>query len=200
MTTDVYDRTKDSDKLVFPGTRIAVTEEFIAGEGTYSEGNYIYAAVAGVVIINIERYEISVLSKAKAAVIPKEGDTVIGRVVNASRQMLTVSVNYVNNREIYPSFTMVMHVSQLSRDYLETVDEAVCLADIIRAKIIDAKTIPLQGTLIGSQLGVIITYCSRCSAKLNKIGRNKLKCTECSNIEYRRTAIDYGSGRLAFKT
>lgn len=199
MTTEIYDRTKDADKFVFPGTRLAVTEEFIGGEGTYTEGEYVYAAVSGIVIVNIEKHEITVLSKAKAAVIPKEGDIIIGGVVNASRQMITVSIVYVNNREIYPTYTMVMHVSQLSKKYLETVDEAVCLADIIRAKVIDAKTIPLQGSLIGSQLGVISAYCTRCGEKLDKIGRNKLKCKECSNIEYRRTAIDYGSGKLAFK-
>ena len=127
--------------MVFPGTRLAVTEEFIGGHGTYTEGNYIFAAVAGKVSINIERHEISVMSKPTTAVIPKEGDIVIGGVVNASRQMITVSVHYVNNQEVYPTYTMVIHVSQLSREYLETVDEAVCLADIVRAKVIDDKTI-----------------------------------------------------------
>ena len=83
---------------------------------------------------------------------------------------------------------------------IETVDEAVCLADIVRAKVIDDKTIPLQGSLIGSQLGVILANCSRCGSQLDKIGRNKLKCKECSYFEKRKTTIDYGSGKLAFKT
>ncbi len=200
MTLDIYDRIKDTNELVFPGTRLAVTEEFIAGEGTYSEGNQIYAAVAGKVNINIEKHEISVMPKAKIAIVPKNGDTVIGGVVNASRQMITVSVNYVNNKEVYPTYTMVIHVSQISREYLDTVDEAVRLADIVRAKVIDDKTIPLQGSLIGSQLGVILASCSRCGRKLDKIGRDKLKCSECAYFEKRTTTIDYGSGKLAFKT
>ena len=200
MTLDIYDRIKDTDELVLPGTHLAVTEEFIAGEGTYSEGNQIYAAVAGKVNINIEKHEISVMPKAKIAVVPKNGDTVIGGVINASRQMITVSVNYVNNKEAYPTYTMVIHVSQISREYLDTVDEAVRLADIVRAKVIDDKTIPLQGSLIGSQLGVILASCSRCGRKLDKIGRDKLKCSECAYFEKRTTTIDYGSGKLAFKT
>ncbi len=200
MTLDIYDRTKETGELVFPGTRLAVTEEFIGGQGTYTEGNLIYAAVAGKVSINIERHEISVMSKPTTAVIPRNGDIVIGGVVNASRQMITVSINYVNNREIYPNYTMVIHVSQLSKEYLDTVDEAVCLGDIVRAKVIDSKTIPLQGSLIGSQLGVILAKCSRCGSQLDKIGRNKLKCKECSYFEKRSTTIDYGSGKLAFKT
>ncbi len=200
MTLDIYDRIKDTEEIVFPGTRLAVTEEFIGGQGTYSEGNHIYAAVAGKVNINIEKHEISVMPKAKTAVIPKNGDIVIGGVVNASRQMITVSVNYVNNKEAYPTYTMVIHVSQISREYLDTVDEAVRLADIVRAKVIDDKTIPLQGSLIGSQLGVILAGCSRCGGKLEKIGRDKLKCSECSYFEKRTTTIDYGSGKLAFKT
>ncbi len=200
MTLDIFDRTKEAGELVFPGTCLAVTEEFIGGYGTYTEGNNIYAAVAGKVSINIEKHEISVMSKPTAAVIPKKGDIVIGGVVNASRQMITVSIHYVKNKEAYPTYTMVIHVSQLSREYLDTVDEAVCLADIVRAKVIDDKTIPLQGTLIDSQLGVILASCSRCGSQLEKIGRNKLKCKECAYFEKRKTTIDYGSGKLAFKT
>jgi len=200
MTLDIYDRIKDTDELVFPGTRLAVTEEFIGGQGTYSESNHIYAAVAGKVNINVEKHEISVMPKVKTAIVPKNGDIVIGGVVNASRQMITVSVNYVNNKEVYPTYTMVIHVSQISREYLDTVDEAVRLTDIVRAKVIDDKTIPLQGSLIGSQLGVILAGCSRCGGKLEKIGRDKLKCSECAYFEKRTTTIDYGSGKLAFKT
>lgn len=196
---EIYDRTKDSEKLVLPGARLAVTEEFIGGSGTYSEGNYVYSAVTGKVVLDIEKHEISVLSKPKPANIPKDGDIVLGTVVNVSRQMITISVSYINNKEVYPSYTMVIHVSQLSKEYLETADDAVCLADIVRAKVIDAKTIPLQGTLIGSQLGVIVASCSSCGSRLEKIGRNKLKCSECSYIEKRKTTIDYGSGNLAFK-
>lgn len=199
MTLEIYDRTKDSGKLVLPGTRLAVTEEFIGGSGTYSEKNYVYSAVTGKVIIDLERHEISVLSKPQSASVPKIGDIILGGVVNVSRQMTTVSVSYINNRPVRPSYTMVIHISQLSKEYLETADDAVCLADIVRAKIIDAKTIPLQGSLIGSQLGVVLAPCSQCGSKLEKIGRDKLKCTDCSYIQRRKTTIDYGSGELGFK-
>lgn len=199
MTSEIYDRIKDSGKLVLPGTRLAVTEELIGGDGTYSEENYIYSAVTGKVVIDLERHEISVLTKPQTAVIPKVGDIILGSVVNVSRQMITVSVSYINNKTVVPSYTMVIHISQLSKEYLETADDAVCLADIVRAKIIDAKTIPLQGSFISSQLGVVLAFCSKCGSNLEKIGRNKLKCTECSYIEKRKTTIDYGSGDLGFK-
>ena len=200
MTLEIYDRTNDAGKLVLPGTRLAVTEEFLGKEGTYTEKNYIYSAVAGKVVIDLERHEISVLAKPQSTSIPKIGDIVIGSIVNVSRQMTTVSVSYINNRIVLPSYTMVIHVSQLSKEYLETADDAVCLADIVRAKIIDAKTIPLQGSLIGSQLGVVLASCSQCGAKVEKIGRNKLKFSECSYIQKKKTTIDYGSGDLGFKT
>ncbi|MHA1815728.1 MAG: exosome complex RNA-binding protein Csl4 [Candidatus Heimdallarchaeaceae archaeon] len=196
---EIFDRTKDSSELVFPGTRLAVTEEFIAGPGTYSTNEFIYSSVAGLVIIDLEKHEIIVMPKAKMRPIPKNNDIVLGKVVNVSRQVITVSVFSIRNQEIYPTYTMVIHISSVSHEYLETIDEAICLGDIIRAKIIDSKTIPLQGSLISSQLGVIQSNCSICGAKLNKIGRNKLKCSRCSNIENRKTAIDFGSGHLGFK-
>jgi len=200
MTLEIYDRTNDVGKLVLPGTRLAVTEEFIGGPGTYSEDNYIYSSVTGKVVMDLDKHEISVLAKPKAASVPKLRDIVLGSVVNVSRQMVTVAVSYVNNRPVQPSYTMVIHISQLSKEYLETADDAVCLADLVRAKVIDAKTIPLQGSLIGSQFGVVLGFCSQCGSRLDKIGRNKLKCPECSYVQKRKTPIDYGSGDLGFKT
>ncbi len=200
MSLEIYNRVEDSEKLVLPGTRLAVTEEFIGGSGTYSEENFVYSAVTGKVVIDLERHEISVLTKPQTASIPKIGDQIIGRIVNVSRQMTTVAVSYINNRFVHPAYTMVIHISQLSKEYLETADDAVCLADIVRAKIIDAKTIPLQGSLIGSQLGVVLATCSQCAGELEKIGRNKLKCTNCSYIQRRATTIDYGKSNLGFKT
>ena len=197
--SEIFDRTKDSNELVFPGTRLAVTEEFIAGPGTYSTDDYIYSSVAGLVIIDLGKHEITVMPKAKTSPIPKNNAIILGKVVNVSRQVITVSVFSIENKEIYPAYTMVIHISSVSREYLETIDEAICLGDVIRAKIVDSKTIPLQGSLISSQLGVIQSTCSICGAKLNKIGRNKLKCSNCSNIESRKTAIDFGSGHLGYK-
>ena len=197
---EIFDRTKDANELVFPGTRLAVAEEFIAGPGTYSTGNFIFSSVYGNVIIDLEKHEISVMPKSTTAAVPKANDIVIGKIVNVSRQMVTVAVVSIKNQEIHPSYTLVIHVSSISRDYLETADEAIRLGDIVRAKILDAKTIPLQGSLIGSQLGVILASCSNCGERTKKIGRNKLKCPNCSLIESRKTAIDYGSGHLGFKT
>lgn len=191
--TDIYDRSSSTDTLVFPGTRLSVIEEFHPGPGTYSDGEYVYSAVIGNVVIDYKNHEISVLTKPKTAILPKNGDIALGGVVNVSRQMITLAINYINNHEIYPTYTCIIHVSQVSKNYLENADEAVCLGDIVRCKFIDTKTIPLQGTMIGSQLGVILASCSKCGTRLNKIGRDKLSCPHCGNIERRKTAIDYGS-------
>ena len=199
MKSEVYDRTTDSKEMVFPGTRLAVTEEFLGGPGTYSTENHIFASVTGHVVINLEKHEISVMPKVKMAPVPKVGDIFIGGVVNLSRQMVTIAVNFINNVEVYPTYTLILHVSQVSREYVETAEELLRHGDAVRGKILDAKTIPLQGSLIGSQMGVIFASCTSCGTKLNKIGRDKLKCPECSRIEKRKTAIDYGSGALAFK-
>jgi len=195
----MVDIKRDSTELVFPGTKIGVIEEFYPGPGTYTENDFIYSAVLGTIVTDLENHEISVLPRPKTAIIPKNGDVALGGVVNVSKQMITIALNYINNTEIYPTYTCIIHVSQVSREYLENADEAVCVGDIVRCKLIDTKTIPLQGTMIGSQFGVILAYCTKCRSKLEKIGRNKLSCLECSNIEKRKTAIDYGKGYLSLK-
>lgn len=199
MTTDIFDRTKDSQELVYPGTRLAVTEEFISGSGTYSDNGYIFAAVTGAVSIDMEKHEITVISKAKMVTIPKIGSIVVGNISNVSRRMVSIALRFIDNVEIYPTYTCVVHVSQIYKGYLESADEVLNPGDVVRCKIIDAKTIPLQATFIGSQLGVLVSHCSLCGGKMDKIGRDKLKCSKCYRIEKRVTAIDYGSGHLGYK-
>ncbi|UJG42446.1 MAG: exosome complex RNA-binding protein Csl4 [Candidatus Heimdallarchaeum endolithica] len=197
---EIFDREKNKETLVFPGTRLGVIEEFYAGPGTYIDDGYIYAAIPGKVVIDKLNYEVSIMqSKNKKLVQPVVGSICLGTVVSVSKQMINIAIYYVNNVEVYPTYSCLLHVSQASRAYLETADEAVALGDVVRVKIIDAKTIPIQCTMADSHLGVVISYCSRCGNRLEKIGRNKLRCNECGNIENRKTAIDYGHSALQFK-
>ena len=187
---------ENEESVVFPGTKIAVIEEFLGGPGTYIEEDSVYSSVYGTVSVNLNKYEISILSKPKMRIVPKEGDEGIGVVVGISKQMVTIALNYISNQEVYPTYTCFIHVSQISKDYLDNADELVSIGDIMRCKIIDAKTIPLQATLIGSSLGNLISYCNKCGLRLEKVNRDQLKCTECNSIQKRKTAMDYGNGNM----
>ena len=92
MEHDVFDRTKDTNELVYPGTRLAVTEEFIAGSGTYSTDDYIFSAITGHVMINIEKHEISILPKPKSSPNPKNGDVFLGGVPFSNTFGLTATI------------------------------------------------------------------------------------------------------------
>ncbi|MHA1400534.1 MAG: exosome complex RNA-binding protein Csl4, partial [Candidatus Heimdallarchaeaceae archaeon] len=133
------------------------------------------------------------------AVQPKVGSVCLGIVVNVTKQMATISLYYIDNEEVFPSYTCLLHVSQASKAYLETADDAVNIGDVVRVKIIDAKTIPVQCTMADSQLGVIISFCSKCGERMQKIGRDKLKCPECNNVDNKKTAIDYGHSNIQFR-
>lgn len=199
LSDETYNRIKDSDKLVLPGTKLATIEEFYAGNGTYSTDDYVYSATTGHVNINMSKYEISVISKPKSAPIPKKGSICMGSVSHVSRQIASISVNYINNTEVHPSYTCLIHISQISKEYLDNIGDAICPGDIIRCKLIDAKTLPLQGTMVDNQLGVIIGYCVKCGEELEKIGKDKLKCPQCNYIQKRKLALDYGINRSGFK-
>ena len=59
MSIEIFDK-GDTQQLIFPGTRLCVIEEFYPGPGTVVDGQYVYAAITGYVVIDKEKYEISI--------------------------------------------------------------------------------------------------------------------------------------------
>jgi exosome complex RNA-binding protein Csl4 len=64
--------------------------------------------------------------------------------------------------------------------------------DWIRAKVVDASSIPIQIATDESHLGVVRAYCRFCGAQLSLKG-DKLECSnsECHRLSKRKLANDY---------
>ena len=181
-------------EFVAPGTKIGVIEQYISGYGTYVDPKkgYIYASIPGIVHIDQKTKRIQIIRKKTNMKILKKGDIVLGIVLNVNKIFGTIAIISKGKAKFVPHYTGLLHVARISRRYLNSIDDGIVEGDIIRAKIVDAKTIPVQLSTEDVDLGVIKAYCIKCGEMLKKTRPNELFCPACKNKEKRKTAINYG--------
>ena len=190
----MVDTKTDKDEILFPSDVIGVEEEFLpAKNSTFVEDHKIKAAIPGKLFIDTKYYRAKVFPLNKASSVPTRYDIVIGQVIKVSKSSLRISIGYLNNKPVNPTRSAIMHISDAASEYINDLDDSYKAGDIIRAKIIDAKTVPLQLACKDSNTGVIYANCDKCGSELTKLKRNLLECSACGKKQSRITAIDYGS-------
>ncbi len=175
--------------FVIPGQRLGVIEEYIPGEGTYEDGGVIYSRETGFVLIDQRTKEIKVFSATGKPILPKRRDIVYGKVEDVKDKMIFVDIYRIGDKYLNTTISGILFVHKISNSYMKSAKDAFSVGDIIKASIIKA-TNPLILTTNGKGLGVIMAFCKRCGAHLQRNG-NILKCPKCGNIEKRYIAPTY---------
>ena len=178
---------------VVPGDEIGVIEMYFPGKGTYERDGKIYASTLGVLQINKKDRIISV--KSKKTPIPEPDDIVIGRVDTIKKQVAIVDINNNNRFDARSTFSADLHISNVSKSYIDNISDVFKPYDVIRAKVINNKDTFFQITTASSSLGVILAFCTICGSVLELRGKN-LFCKTCNRLEQRKIAKDYGSMTL----
>jgi len=178
--------------LVLPGYKIGVIEMYMPGAGTYTENGIIHASIVGRVKIDNTQKRVSVAPIEEKPSLPKEGDIVIGRVQMVRKQMAIADITNKPGFSPTSDFEGMIHISQVSKTYLENLSDAFKTGDIIRAVIVDETRIPFILSTAKPDLGVILAYCSECGEILKPVGK-RLQCPNCKTIEKRKFARNYGS-------
>ncbi len=179
--------------FVVPGTFLATIEEFMCGEGTYKEGGKIYAAKAGLVLVDIKGKKISVISKGGPPAL-KRGDVVIGVIQEVKRQLAEVSVKFLAGVEKslpYPTSGIIM-ISKVRRGFVSDLSKEFQEGDVIKAKVLEIRNGTILLSTEGAELGVILAHCRKCRAILQRV-KNRLHCPSCGNVEVRKISSDYVS-------
>ena len=86
-----------------------------------------------------------------------------------------------------------VHVSNVSKQYVESLKEGFKLTDIIRAKVIKRVENEYELSTVGPRFGVISADCPICGTRLERKGRDLLNCPFCGKKEKRKLASDYGN-------
>lgn len=176
---------------VLPGDEIATEEEYVADVGTYVENGKIYASQVGELVLDDSESVAKVISQNPPNVL-KIGDIIYVTINDTRKTMATATaVAKEGTRRVISSSTVAtLHVSKISPDYTESVDNEVRKLDLVRARVIDVDP-SLQITTKDPHLGVVHALCGRCKTPLVRKGKN-LRCPNCRHSQHRKLADDYG--------
>ena len=184
-----------SGHLVLPGERLGVIEEFIPDSGTYVKDGVIYSKIVGRALVDLLNKRVSVYPLINGAVIPKVSTTILGQVGNAQSDNVFVRIFKIGNKKLSGTFGGILHISDVSDRYINSMNEVCKPGDIIRAKVISEKNRIYHLSTNEKDLGVLYAFCSRC-ANLLEPQRYELRCPKCGNIEERKIASDYGKEEI----
>jgi len=183
-----------NDDLVLTGQYLGVVEEFLPDkQSTFVKDGQIYATKSGFIDIDNEKRKIEIKThQEKDRKIVKIGDIVIGPILFL-RQYSVGTNFYTINQKIHfnSSYFGNIHVSQISDRFIEKIQDAFQITDIIRARVISLNYNEFNLSTSRKDLGVIYADCVICGTPLDKIGYNKLRCERCGNTETRKMADDY---------
>ena len=179
---------------VVPGDIVGTSEEYLPGKGTYEEKGNIYANLTGKIAINKKERKVIINPITNIPPTPKEGDIVVGRVVDIKGSVALVELSRIKgniDREIAGNTQAAIHISNVKDSYVHDLSQEFGFQDIVKAKVIDTKTMRLS--TVDSTLGVLTSQCPKCKITL-KYDNGKLKCPKCERKESRKLSTDYGKG------
>ena len=182
--------------LVLPGERLGVIEEFIPDSGTYVRDGVIYSKIIGRALMDMLNRRVSVYPLKEGAVVPKVGVTVLGQVGNAQSDNVLVRILQVGaKKKMSGVFGGILHISDVSDRYIDSMNEVCKPGDLIRAKVISEKNQIFHLSMADKNLGVLYAFCSLCGNPLEQ-RRQEMHCAKCGNVERRKTAFDYGKEEI----
>ena len=181
---------------VLPGDKVATCEELQAGEGTFESKGEIMASIIGRFRINREEMKAVVSPITDVPLVLKVGDIAICEVKQLADYMVIVKILHIagRKRQIAGEKDAAIHISNISREFINNIGRKYRVGDVIRGKIIKVEP-AIQLSTIGKEFGVIKAFCMNCRNAL--IRKNDfLECPICGRVEERKIADDYGEGNL----
>jgi exosome complex component CSL4 len=177
-------------KLVLPGELVAVSEEFMAGEGTYDKDGKIYSSFVGEVDLDTQ-HKVARVKAFNPPIQLKVGDVVYGTVrdLKETMAMITLFQAEGTERAISGETEASLHISKISSGYTDSIRNELRKTDIVRGVVIQVNP-SLQLATDRDNLGVLRASCSRCRTPLVRKGRD-LYCNSCERGERRKVASDF---------
>jgi exosome complex component CSL4 len=167
----------------------------------------------GYLTLDTTDFTARVETKLGEPAIVRPGDIVLG-IVNATRgSMAIVSVQAIAtdpDRGIGGDTNGTLHVSKTSEKFLESMEDAFRVRDIIRARVLETDP-AIQLTTKGPRLGVLKSWCPRCGGNMLRPGKgvaagrqdqdarrnaHVVACPECDWKDMKKLAEDFGEGNV----
>jgi len=181
--------------FVLPGDWLGVIEEFSPNEGTYDEDGAVFASNAGIVLIDKVERRVKVIPFESRPFI-KKGSLVLGMIVSTGKTLSMVDIARIEGKTLTSPLSGVIHVSQISNQFIEKPSDVFKIGDIVKARVIEVRSELIQLSTIGKNLGVVLAFCSKCGSTLFPKGNDVLTCSVCGNKEKRKISLNYGKSKL----
>lgn len=182
------------DKIVVPGDRIGVIEEYIPHDGTYEYNNEILSSLVGFLERDVEKHTVSIKT-IKRITLPKPGDVVYAVVVSTSERSASVMIISINEKLLNNYLSGLIQIRSSSMSKVKSIREAIRPGDIVKCEVISYNNGVYHLRMHRPEFGVVYALCTKCGGVLAKSGR-ELKCQICGNIENRKIANNYGVVKL----
>ncbi len=182
---------KRNERIIVPGEKLGVIEEFAPGRRTYVNEGVIRSKSVGIALIDKANRKISVQPRSKSPLIPTKGQIAICEIQQVQDKVATVKLLKINNTELSKPFSAILHVSFASKFFVKSLRDALKPGDFVIAEIIGDKNTPYQLTIARRDLGVVQAYCSNCGDTL-VLNKRQLSCPKCGTVERREISDKYG--------
>ena len=185
---------ENEEKIVMPGDKLGIIEQYVPGEGTYDDEGEIKSSVLGNVKINQKKRIISVDSKFGKPALLKKGDIVYGQITDIKPQRANVNIDCIkdNPRPLALPYMGAIHISQAKKDYLEKLSDAFRIGDIVQAKVVKITGDNVDLSTVDKDCGVLKAMCTRCRDYMHTTNKNnEVQCNTCNRKEKREVSINY---------
>ncbi len=174
------------------GDYLGTIEEFVPGEGTYSDDGKIYASNIGRAILDPENHTARVDGKFPSEL--KIGQVVFGDILNIRKNIVTIIARKIQGVKGKIDVRTGIYVSNISDGYVERPEDMFGIGDIVKGKVIKIESGMIDLSTKG-EFGVVKAFCKRCRYPLVESEKfeGKLVCPSCGHREQRKIAKDYGN-------
>lgn len=190
---------------VAPGDVVGVEEEFLPGQGIYLDGarGLLRAKHLGRVRVDAGG-KVVYLKPLRLPQVPLRGSIVMG-IISQLRSdlafidilgLVEVSHGLRWKAELSGTLSGGLSISQVSDDYVRSMEDAFNLGDVVLAKTLNSMN-PYHLTTKPPYCGVVYARCSRCGSLMRPASQRSMKCGLCGKVEPRKVSIAAGSERLA---
>ena len=169
--------------FVLPGDKIAITEEYEAGNNACDDGHIVRSTVIGENEIDKKERLVHVKSY-KSTSIPEKDDIVIGTVEAVMGSMMAVLIKNINNKPVNSQVECICPTKNIRKRNVALVK------DIVKLKIVGHLNGTIQATIQEPSLGVLFTKCRKCGMDVKPL-RDIIKCVECGWTDDRKLSSDF---------
>ena len=169
--------------FVLPGDKIAITEEYEAGNNACDDGHIVRSTVIGENEIDKKERLVNVKNH-KSTSVPEKDDIIIGTVEAVMGSMIAILIRYINTKPTNSHVECICSTRNIRKRNVALV------RDLVKAKIIGSLNGAIHATIQEPSLGVLFTKCRKCGNEVKPL-RDIVKCIECGWTDDRKLSNDF---------